>query len=163
MGIGQLVNELVNAILKEYFQIARPYHHLGLGTGYGMPSSHSQFVWYFTTFGTIYLLKHIKLSAPIWKGFYIFAMITMSVMVCQSRVYLGYHTLEQVMVGSSVGVIFGFIWYQLMELIRGFGFIDRLIDTSLAKWIYLRDMRQIDNVIEWEYQNWIKELTKKKK
>ncbi|CAO3615519.1 unnamed protein product [Cunninghamella echinulata] len=62
MGIGQLANEIVNTILKEYFQIARPNFHLGLGTGYGMPSSHAQFVWYFTTFGTIYLLRHIQLS-----------------------------------------------------------------------------------------------------
>ncbi|CAO3615523.1 unnamed protein product [Cunninghamella echinulata] len=87
----------------------------------------------------------------------------MSLIVCQSRVYLGYHSSGQVFVGSIVGTIFGCIWYQLVELIRSYGYIDRLIDTSLAKWVYLRDMRQIDNVVEWEYQNWVKEISKKKK
>ncbi|ORZ19850.1 hypothetical protein BCR42DRAFT_459959 [Absidia repens] len=108
MLLGQLTNELVNALLKEYFQISRPYDHLG--TGYGMPSSHSQFVWYFTTF---------------------------------------------VIIGSLVGVVFGLIWYMAMEGARTMGLVDIVLNTSLAQWLLLRDMRNIDNVLEWEYQNWV--------
>ncbi|CAO3596855.1 unnamed protein product [Absidia cylindrospora] len=153
MLLGQLTNELVNALLKEYFQISRPYDHLG--TGYGMPSSHSQFVWYFTTFGTLYLFNQIKLKSSVWKLASMAAMLTMSSLVCLSRIYLGYHTLGQVIIGSLVGVVFGLIWYMAMEGARTMGLVDMVLDTSLAQWLLLRDMRNIDNVLEWEYQNWV--------
>ncbi|ORX62842.1 hypothetical protein DM01DRAFT_1365180 [Hesseltinella vesiculosa] len=119
MLVGQLANEVLNTILKEYFQISRPYDHLG--SGYGMPSSHSQFVW----------------------------------------IYLGYHTLEQVLVGSLVGVVFGTIWYSSMEQLRKQGWVDWLLSTRLASLVYLRDMRHIDNVLEWEHQQWIASKSKK--
>ncbi|KAG1448778.1 hypothetical protein G6F46_004903 [Rhizopus delemar] len=96
MLLGQLLNEVVNYILKEAIEQERPYTHLG--DGYGMPSSHSQFI-------------------------------------C---VYLGYHTLHQVIAGSLVGII------------------DTIVNLSIAKMIYLKDMRMIDNVAKWEYQQWEK-------
>ncbi|KAI9496339.1 hypothetical protein BDB00DRAFT_758666 [Zychaea mexicana] len=113
MLAGQLCNEGLNAVLKEYLQIARPHAHLG--TGYGMPSSHAQFV-------------------------------------C---IYLGYHSLPQVMAGSFAGLAFGVVWYALTELgLRKSGCIQWALDQPVAKRLYLRDMRAIDNVARWEYQQW---------
>ncbi|KAI8081739.1 PAP2 superfamily-domain-containing protein [Halteromyces radiatus] len=153
MLFGQLCNEVVNAILKEYFQIARP--SVNLGTGYGMPSSHAQFVWYFATFGILYLMNHIKLKESAWKIITYLIIVFMAVMVCLSRIYLGYHTSGQVMIGSLVGLVFGWIWYLATEAARRRGLISWLLDTSTARWLLLRDMRDIDNVLEWEYENWI--------
>ncbi|KAI8066532.1 phosphatidic acid phosphatase type 2/haloperoxidase [Gongronella butleri] len=153
MLLGQLVNEVVNTVLKEYFQIARPHDHLG--TGYGMPSSHSQFVWFFTTYGALYLVRHISLNqALLWKPAAILLMMLMSLLVCWSRIYLGYHSIEQVMAGSAVGVGSGVAWYVLMERLRKRGWVQWLVSTRLAHWLYLRDMRDIDNVLEWEYNHW---------
>ncbi|KAI9029628.1 hypothetical protein CLU79DRAFT_696040 [Phycomyces nitens] len=50
MLAGQLLNEGLNAILKEYLKMHRPYGHLG--TGYGMPSSHAQFMWIYLGYHT---------------------------------------------------------------------------------------------------------------
>lgn len=41
----------------------------------------------------------------------------MSVLVCLSRTYLQYHTVNQVIVGSAVGVITGILWFTLTHLI----------------------------------------------
>ncbi|KAI9259603.1 hypothetical protein BDA99DRAFT_547504 [Phascolomyces articulosus] len=110
---GQLANEGLNFILKEYLQIARPHAHLG--TGYGMPSSHAQFIW----------------------------------------IYLGYHSLPQVIAGGCVGIVFGVTWYGLLEYgLRPSGLIGWILEQPLSKRFYLRDMRTVDNVAKWEYQQW---------
>ncbi|ORE17558.1 hypothetical protein BCV71DRAFT_243965 [Rhizopus microsporus] len=104
MLLGQLLNEVINYLLKEAIEQERPHAHLG--DGYGMPSR--------------------------------------------------YHTLNQVIAGSCIGTCFGICWFALAQLIYSTGIIDTIIDSPLAKMIYLKDMRMIDNVVEWEYQQWEK-------
>jgi dolichyldiphosphatase len=53
--IGQLGCEGLNLALKRIFKQGRPTDFLG--TGYGMPSSHSQFMGYFMTFWCIHLYR----------------------------------------------------------------------------------------------------------
>ncbi|KAI8091262.1 uncharacterized protein B0P05DRAFT_577334 [Gilbertella persicaria] len=110
---GQLANEALNYILKEWIEQERPHAHLG--DGYGMPSSHSQFI-------------------------------------C---IYLGYHTLSQVWIGSSIGIVFGILWYSVVNVLHSMGLIERLLNTYVARKLYLRDMGFIQNVAQWEYQQWL--------
>jgi dolichyldiphosphatase len=56
-----------------------------LGDGYGMPSSHSQFIWYFAVYGSLYLFKYIHLDHSIWKLLISTAMFTLAVLVSISR------------------------------------------------------------------------------
>ncbi|KAL1926920.1 hypothetical protein VTP01DRAFT_5250 [Rhizomucor pusillus] len=157
---GQLLNEGLNAILKETLQIARPSAHLG--TGYGMPSSHAQFIWYFAVYGSTYLWFHIRLDHSAWKTLLTVAMTILATLVCYSRIYLGYHSEAQVAVGSVIGCTFAVIWYTITEKIfRQSGFIDYVLKHPLAEWIYLRDMRSIDNVAKWEYHQWRRHLQTK--
>ncbi|KAI8355150.1 hypothetical protein BD560DRAFT_455975 [Blakeslea trispora] len=51
MLMGQLLNEGLNYLLKEHIAQDRPHDHLG--DGYGMPSSHAQFI-------CVYLGYHTK-------------------------------------------------------------------------------------------------------
>jgi dolichyldiphosphatase len=53
--IGQLGCEGLNLALKRIFKQGRPTDFLG--TGYGMPSSHSQFMGYFLAFWCIHLYR----------------------------------------------------------------------------------------------------------
>lgn len=48
--IGTLVNEVINMILKHIIKEERPAARESLYSEYGMPSSHSQFMWFFTTY-----------------------------------------------------------------------------------------------------------------
>lgn len=41
----------------------------------------------------------------------------LALLVCLSRTYLQYHTWNQVIVGSIIGVITGFSWFSLTHLV----------------------------------------------
>ncbi|RUS21400.1 phosphatidic acid phosphatase type 2/haloperoxidase [Endogone sp. FLAS-F59071] len=153
MLVGQLVCEMVNAVLKEYLQETRPCDHLG--KGYGMPSSHSQFAWYFTAYLLLYTYTRITIDHMIWKHLLALAAIIFSATVSYSRIYLGYHTLTQVLYGTLFGTLFAITWYTLIErVIRPLGLIARAVDHPLGRFLYLRDSRDIPNVAKWEYRLW---------
>ena len=41
------------------------------------------------------------------------ALVTIALMVAVSRLYVGYHTAEQVLVGLAVGALIGALWHEL--------------------------------------------------
>ncbi|CAO0796649.1 unnamed protein product [Mucor circinelloides] len=157
--LGQLLNEALNYMLKEHIEQDRPYAHLG--DGYGMPSSHSQFIWYFAVYGSLYMYQYIHLDHGIWKVLTSLAMFALACLVSMSRIYLGYHTLNQVIVGSLVGIFFGSVWYGFINLLHQTNCIDWILDTWVARKLYLRDMSNVENVARWDYEQWV-QLRKKK-
>ena len=56
-----------------------------LGKGYGMPSSHAQFIWFFAIYGSLYLSKNIKVDHVVEKIVVLLAMFSLAVAVCYSR------------------------------------------------------------------------------
>ncbi|CAJ0892985.1 5822_t:CDS:2 [Entrophospora sp. SA101] len=130
--IGQSICELFNAILKRWLREKRPTDRLG--TGYGMPLSHAQFIAF---------LQFLQ--------FYIY------ITVSYSRIYLNYHTTKQVLFGNLFGSIFALVWYIIIEsLIRPLGFYKYLINTDLARSFYLRDSALVPDVLRFEYIFWAK-------
>ncbi|CEP08496.1 hypothetical protein [Parasitella parasitica] len=123
--LGQLLNEAFNYVLKEHIEQDRPHAHLG--DGYGMPSSHSQFIWYFAVYGSLYMYHYIHLDHGIWKILTSIAMFTLAALVSGSRTSC----------------------------------IDCILNTWIARKLYLRDMSNIENVARWDYEQWI-QLRKKK-
>ncbi|PVU95194.1 hypothetical protein BB561_001977 [Smittium simulii] len=110
---GQVINELINNVLKKMFKQPRPS---GKGMGYGMPSAHAQFF----TFLFFYLISNIKTKSNfIEQSKRVVAPVLFSllVLVCWSRVYHGYHTLIQVLVGVSFGVGFSYSWTHIVASI----------------------------------------------
>jgi dolichyldiphosphatase len=89
--------------------------------------------------------------------------VTQCIYQLNYSIYLGYHTLNQVIVGSLVGVGFGLIWYSITKLLHSFGIIDWILDLPVAKKLYIRDMGLIDNVARFEYEQWDKLRQKKLK
>jgi dolichyldiphosphatase len=81
----------------------------------------------------------------------------------KTSIYLGYHTLNQVLAGSSVGILFGCVWYGTTCYCYTTGLVDYIVELTIAKKLYLRDMRSIDNVAKWEYQQWQKQRLNKQK
>lgn len=97
MFAGQLACEGLNWILKRYIQEERPTKIVG--KGYGMPSSHAQFVGYFSMYLVLFLLlRHdpykansstTHVPAPLWQRVMLAAFIVAgSVAVAQSRMYV---------------------------------------------------------------------------
>ena len=50
-----------------------------------MPSSHSQFIWYFAIYGSLYLYKYIQLDHGVWKVLVSGAMFALAILVSISR------------------------------------------------------------------------------
>ncbi|KAJ2808138.1 hypothetical protein H4R20_000993 [Coemansia guatemalensis] len=147
--LGQLLNEAFNLVLKHAIRDERPNIHLG--DGYGMPSSHSQFMGYFVLYMVVYLERHIATNVVHKRVTQLGAFI-LGISVAFSRVYLGYHTVWQVLAGAVVGVGFGVIWYLFVEqVLRPSGLLDLILATSFCRWLLIRDSRHVLDVALAEY------------
>lgn len=106
-GFGVILNGCLNYILKHTIKQSRPVSNLEVRDStklfeeYGMPSSHSQFMWFVSTYMLFFL--HIRLSlggqngGTSWiKLSWGLVNILLAVVVSYGRIYLHYHTWEQV-------------------------------------------------------------------
>jgi len=93
---------------------------------YGMPSGHSQLSWCIVTYLLLHiynkqdsLLKDFTKNNKLRKMYLIIIsliLITFATFVSYSRVYVEYcHTLQQVIVGGIIGIIFGFVIYYVQK------------------------------------------------
>ena len=108
---GQLLNEILNSLIKKTLKVQRPFHK---GKGYGFRSSHAQFMGYIIGYCMIVLIssRFTKLYS-----FYFLGLIVGGISTSYSRIYLEYHTLDQVL-GLLVGVAVGNIWAKVLS--KGF-------------------------------------------
>lgn len=121
--IGQLACEGLNWALKRFIKQPRPTGNLG--AGYGMPSSHSQFLGFFAAFFLLHfylnrppLLKPRTLINSMRRFEHALAMVliaSISVLTCYSRHHLHYHTPLQIIIGLSIGLAFGATYYYFTE------------------------------------------------
>lgn len=115
-GLGILLNELTNKVLKKVLSHERPLrpyaHALIEDEGKGNPSSHAQFVAFCLCW---YLIRpqDASLLFPRRKQRFSVALGLMCVAVCVARVYNSQHSLSQVLLGSLVGAALAILsrWY----------------------------------------------------
>lgn len=174
MAFGQVINDILNNITKNYIKQDRPYSFegfqaSGLRSGYGMPSAHSQFMGFFAT----YLVLRIWIQ---WKGLTCLrkiisslGLMALSWCVMYSRVYLYYHSVQQVLVGLGIGSTLGLTYYLSVEKLRQVGFIDNILSWKLADFFHLKDSCYFEPVsLKEERDQWLqrretnKDKTKKK-
>lgn len=126
-----------------------------------MPSSHAQFVAYFSLSLTLFLLVRHKpshatshsqsttdtmlyptyrQSSFLERAFLSLLALSGAAAVALSRVYLSYHTPKQVIVGIIAGVSFAVVWFTVMSTLRQQGWIEWGLDTQLARLVRLRDL-----------------------
>ncbi|KAG0303772.1 hypothetical protein BGZ98_006300 [Dissophora globulifera] len=151
MFAGQIVNEVVNQVLKRLVKQARPTEYLG--DGYGMPSSHSQFMAYFAVYTMIlmyrstpdFLMPHIVSTAVfVWAA-----------LVVYSRVHLYYHTWQQVVAGTIAGAAFALIYYFVIQnILRPTGIFDKIVNHPWMKLLYVRDTDAIADVAKYDWEMW---------
>ena len=156
MVAGQVLSELLNELLKSVIRQPRP--HLELGSGYGMPSAHAQFMAFYAAYLTAWTLAHAHFS-PLKKALRITWVVGLCALVSYSRVYLNYHTPAQVAVGIAVGVLFGLGWHRAVLFMRWIGLVDWVLDhVFLADWFYVKDSAATSgSFVEDEYAQWKKQ------
>ncbi|RKO90464.1 hypothetical protein BDK51DRAFT_49289 [Blyttiomyces helicus] len=77
-------------------------------------------------------------------------------------VHLMYHTILQVLVGLLLGGGFALAWLVVVErhLLRPSAAAE-LLDYSPARWLYLRDTRNVENVVRFEWEKAREEARKR--
>ncbi|ODQ65376.1 hypothetical protein NADFUDRAFT_25397 [Nadsonia fulvescens var. elongata DSM 6958] len=152
--MGQVGNELVNHWLKNQIQQNRPTLQHGLG--FGMPSAHAQFVSYYATFITLWILFRVRYNFSFTrKVTRVGSLIGLSLVVAYSRVYLHYHSGAQVLIGYVLGIVLAIGWFIVVCLLRDLGIIDLLLDTSIARWLYIKDTAaEKSSFVREEYMEW---------
>ncbi|KAF9583076.1 Dolichyldiphosphatase 1 [Lunasporangiospora selenospora] len=153
MFAGQLANEVVNQILKRLVRQARPTDYLG--DGYGMPSSHSQFMAYFATYTAILMYRR-GLAPGAMMPHVVSGLVTVwALLVVYSRVHLYYHTWQQVVAGTICGIVFATSYYLCVDkILRPRGLFTWLLEHPLAKIFYVRDTDSIPDMAKFDWEMW---------
>lgn len=156
--IGMVINEVVNFLLKHTICEARPMRREVLYSEYGMPSSHSQFMWFFTAYMVLFVLIRLHhnnnstISQKFWRMLTIVLCITVAVFVAYSRIYLQYHSKAQVLCGMILGSALGIIWFLVTHLVLT-PFFPVIVSWRASEYLLLRDTSLIPNVLWFEYTN----------
>jgi dolichyldiphosphatase len=133
-----------------------------IGKGYGMPSSHSQFVAFFAVSLSLFLiLRHVPTSTTSYSPTTLAERVLLSVVAClgagavaASRVYLNYHTPKQVWVGVGAGVIFAAVWFSFTTYLRHFGWLDYALDTPIMRHFRFRDLITTEDIQDAGWGRW---------
>ncbi|CEL56352.1 hypothetical protein RSOLAG1IB_07738 [Rhizoctonia solani AG-1 IB] len=158
MWAGQLANEGFNWVLKEIFREERP--ETTHGDGYGFPSSHSQYMGYFSTFLVIHFLtrhqfpNHSPWAQTIHHLILCFGLLTWAGVVCYSRYIIW---------GAIIGVCTGATHYLVTEFWPARSpdssagkLRSAILNSPIAQWARIRDGWLIwgDGGKEHEYARW---------
>ncbi|KAK0728123.1 PAP2 superfamily-domain-containing protein [Lasiosphaeria miniovina] len=221
MFAGQLACEGVNFALKRLIKEERPrrIHRTG-GKGYGMPSSHAQFAFFWAVAVALFLVarhrprlgqRHNRslavaaaattttsvqgggvkengcasllpgqqqqqqqssaasrlaaLNADIeryahepWsfvqRALVSAVALALAGLVAWSRIYLGYHTEKQVLVGCAAGSLSAVGWFLITSLARQMGLLSWALELPVARWFRLRDLVVEQDLCQAGWESW---------
>ncbi|KAJ6242175.1 dolichyldiphosphatase 1 [Anaeramoeba flamelloides] len=122
---GVLIAIWNEAILKNIIRQPRPEG--ACRSSYGMPSGHSVFAIFFLVWAILEIIFGTRKKwRPGTKVAVIFVFLINTVLIPYSRVYLGYHTVAQVIVGSICGAVYAILVYLVLTKYR----------VKIKKWIW---------------------------
>lgn len=88
----------------------------GLSKSFGMPSGHSISAMTTAMFWSMYIIENYPNNYK--RTISLLVLNFTCLMVGVSRIYLGCHTVQHVIVGSIIGLLFGFVGYKIYKLIK---------------------------------------------
>ncbi|XP_077624490.1 dolichyldiphosphatase 1 isoform X1 [Crocuta crocuta] len=155
---GLALNEGVNWLIKHVIQEPRPCGgpHEAVSNKYGMPSSHSQFMWFFSVYSCLflYLRMHQTNNARfldlLWRHVLSLGLVTAAFLVSYSRVYLLYHTWSQVLYGALAGSLMAVAWFVFTQEVLT-PLFPRIAAWPISEFFLIRDTSLIPNVLWFEY------------
>jgi len=152
---GQLFNEVINRTLKNIFKHNRPEG--AKRTDHGMPSSHTQFMFFFTTYFLLFLFTKVKFRSFMGKPLYVVSILSLTASVAYGRLVMNMHTVDQVLVGAAFGTLIGTLWYLIYVLLNHYHVFSFIEELSIAKYFYIRDsFRLLNDPREFDYNSYWK-------
>ncbi|CZR60301.1 related to CAX4 protein [Phialocephala subalpina] len=161
MFAGQMACEALNFLLKRILKEERPKRMHG--KGYGMPSSHAQFVAFFSISLTFFLLfRHVpKKASPSHTPLSLVARIGLSGLallnaglVAWSRTYLSYHTPKQVWVGIVAGSVSAISWFLITTVVRQTGLLNWFLEQYPTRLFRIRDLVVEEDLCQSGWEKW---------
>eukprot|EP01128_Nolandella_sp_AFSM9_P010850 TRINITY_DN7568_c0_g1_i1.p1 TRINITY_DN7568_c0_g1~~TRINITY_DN7568_c0_g1_i1.p1 ORF type:complete len:223 (+),score=25.51 TRINITY_DN7568_c0_g1_i1:28-696(+) len=145
--LGSLASVATTSLVKHIVKAPRPEASILTARGYGFPSLHAQLAAFILTSLWLALLFQWQARRLICLLFLLLS-ACVSAAVGYSRVYLGAHTLLQVVCGHFLGMLLAAIWYVLTPPIKrlakwglhltGLNALLRVYDASLASTPFLQ-------------------------
>ena len=154
-------------LLKKAVHQVRPLSTcevLGICDEPGMPSSHSQVIFFLLGLELLQACRKSQLfQQDSWQRLgqlsNIFAYTIASLLVAYSRVYLGYHDLPQVLAGAAAGLFMAVVCFVVLCMAaRHFPAWQQ---TRLGQLFRVKDTWCINDVLLFEYNNTLSKVTKK--
>jgi dolichyldiphosphatase len=133
------------------------------GKGYGMPSSHAQFVTFFSIYLCLFLLlrhrphpisTHTPSTTLFERVCLSFLSLVSAAAVASSRVYLNYHTPKQVAIGCGAGAVLALAWFMATTVARRTGLLSWGLDLPLARVFRLRDLVVHEDLADAGWEKW---------
>jgi len=143
------------------------------GKGYGMPSSHAQFMAFFSVYFTLFLLlrhhpptritnrssaaispKFPFLSARAQYFLVSIAVLLQAALVAFSRIYLNYHTPRQVLAGCLAGTMSALACFLLTSVMKNAGLLDMFLDLEPCRLLRLRDLVVEEDLVQSGWREW---------
>ena len=129
------------------------------GNGYGMPSSHAQFVAFFSVYVSLWVLLRCGHLSSFKRTVIPLLSLIGATAVSSSRLYLSYHTPRQVFAGTFVGTILAIFWFSATSFLRHCDI--KIADKTPWQWIlwigsliYVKDMCLDVDLVEQGYNLW---------
>lgn len=160
-GVGVILNYIGNLALKKYIAEPRPKTRSVQFEEYGMPSSHSQFMWFCSTYMLLFTMLRLH-NTTSWKVLCVLVVVGASSTMSYSRVYLQYHTVAQVVWGGVVGGLGAVVWFIITQLVFTplYPWLER---CKLSEYFMIRDTTTIPNILWFEYVTIRGEVNTRKK
>lgn len=127
-----------------------------------MPSSHAQFVSFFSVTLALFLLfRHVPHPTDTHTPFSFGGRLLLSLLaiagagaVAVSRIYLSYHTPKQVAVGCAAGAVFALAWFMFTTYLRRAGWIEWGLETWLCRALRVRDLVIQEDLVDSGWARW---------
>lgn len=156
--LGILLNEFINMTLKYTIQEPRPTRTSvdRVHVPYGMPSSHAQFMWFFSTYMLCFVVVRLRYNnsaykyESYWKGFIVLSSLLLTCIVSYSRIYLMYHTWRQIFYGALVGSSLAASWFLMTQFILT-PLFPIVTQWRISEVLMIRDTTLIPNILWFEY------------
>mmetsp|Transcript_61714 Transcript_61714/g.73232 ORF Transcript_61714/g.73232 Transcript_61714/m.73232 type:complete len:246 (-) Transcript_61714:306-1043(-) len=167
---GILCNEILAQVLKRAVKEPRPdsCYAVDFCDSYGMPSSHTQLALFVACFWNLQRARRRRFDNGGRGGDFVEEVLTSlawlgGVLVGYSRVYLGYHSVRQVIVGGVLGVVFGAVWFELVAVrVASWLFRVGFYEWEVARVLGLRDSSTVGNVVAVEREALMRVVTLEK-
>ncbi len=148
--LGQLLNEALNYVLKHIIKEPRPSRASAeFLPEYGMPSNHAQFMGFWAGYLLLWAASGRWQVGAGWRCCAVLLLLAGTGAVGASRVYLHYHTVQQVLAGCCCGALAGLAWFAATEAALRPRF-SAWAQLPWARWLLIRDCSHV-NVLLAEY------------